>query len=97
MKDHQIIIASNDVIRVTAYGELQEFIVLWVPRGRDLSIDVDPFGGSRERSEKALDIFLLYVPPKSRSGENFVELSDDGKGKQHLPLPYRKSYSTLGL
>ena len=86
----QVGVAGDDVLRVPAYCKFEEFIVLWIPAGKDLDIDVDPLGLARQSGEKAPNIFLIDVTAELLSAQNIVKFSENSEREENFSASKRK-------
>jgi len=59
---------------------------LGITTGCDPYINIDPFGFTRQHSNKGTGVFLTDISPKPFPAQNLAELGKGRKGEQKLSL-----------
>ena len=69
---------------VATYRQFKKLVVLGITAHCNAHIDVHPFGLPRQGCKKRLNIVLINVSLQVLSVQNFVQFSENCKGKQKL-------------
>ena len=69
-------VAGNEVSRMAAYGEFEEFVVFRIAASVYSNFHDDPFSLARQCREKTPDVFLINISPELSCGQNSVEFGE---------------------
>lgn len=93
----QVSVTRDNVGCVATDGEFEELVVAWITTSFDLYIHIDPLSLARQGREKNLTVFLIDISVELFPAQNFVNLSQRRKRKQHFPFRSAKSRARRGF
>lgn len=75
-------VTGNNVRRPPTHSQFEELVVLRIAANRNSHINLNPFRLARQSSQKASNIFLIYVSKEFFPAEDFVKFGERREREQ---------------